>query len=72
MDSTAQTPPWDSEIINELLSRVTDGFDNPNCPLGHQRTAVMCDAWIRQPKEPTDSEIINELVSWVIDGCDSH
>jgi hypothetical protein len=24
--------PRDSEIINELLSRVTDGFDNPNGP----------------------------------------
>jgi len=32
MDSTAQTAPRDSEIINELLSRVTDGFDGPNNP----------------------------------------
>ena len=30
MDSTAQTAHRDSEIRNELLSRVTDGFDNPN------------------------------------------
>jgi hypothetical protein len=30
MDSTAQTPTWDSHIINELLSRVTRGFDSPN------------------------------------------
>jgi len=30
MDSTAQTAPTDSEIINELLSRVTHGFDSPN------------------------------------------
>jgi len=32
MDSTAQTAPRDSEIINELLSRVTRGFDSPNSP----------------------------------------
>jgi hypothetical protein len=32
MDSTAQTPRRDSEIINELLSRVTIGFDSPNSP----------------------------------------
>jgi hypothetical protein len=29
-DST--TSFMDSEIINELLSRVTQGFDNPNSP----------------------------------------
>jgi len=36
MDSTAQTAPRDSEIIDELLSRVTDGFDidSPNSPNG--------------------------------------
>jgi len=28
MDSTAQTAPRDSEIINEVLSRVTHGFDS--------------------------------------------
>jgi hypothetical protein len=28
MDSTAQTAPRDSEIINELLSHVTNGFDS--------------------------------------------
>jgi hypothetical protein len=32
MDSTAHTSHRDSEIINELLSRVTHGFDNPNSP----------------------------------------
>jgi len=26
----AETTPMDSEIINELLSRVTQGFDTPN------------------------------------------
>jgi len=30
MGSTAQTAPRDSENINELRSRVTDGFDSPN------------------------------------------
>jgi len=30
MDSTAQTAPRDSEIIKELLSHVTHGFDIPN------------------------------------------
>jgi hypothetical protein len=30
MDSTAQTARRDSEINNELLSRVTHGFDSPN------------------------------------------
>jgi hypothetical protein len=32
MDSTAQTAPRDSHIINEQLSRVSHGFDNPNRP----------------------------------------
>jgi len=30
MDSTGQTAPVDSEIIDELLSLVTHGFDSPN------------------------------------------
>jgi hypothetical protein len=32
MDSTSQTARKDSEIINELLSGVTIGFDSPNSP----------------------------------------
>jgi hypothetical protein len=32
MDATAQTARMDSENINELLSRVTIGFDSPNSP----------------------------------------
>jgi len=32
MDSKTQPAPRDSEIINELLSRVTHGFDSPNSP----------------------------------------
>ena len=34
MNSSAQTAPTDSEIINELLSRVTHGFDSLNSPFG--------------------------------------
>jgi hypothetical protein len=34
MDSTAQKAPRDSEIINELLSRETHGFDSANSPYG--------------------------------------
>jgi hypothetical protein len=32
MDSKAHTSYRDSEMINELLSRVTLGFDIPNSP----------------------------------------
>jgi len=32
MDSTAQTAPRDSQIINELLSRVKGALDSPNNP----------------------------------------
>jgi len=32
MDATANTAPRDSEIINELLLRVTHGFDSINSP----------------------------------------
>jgi len=34
MDSTAPTDPRGSDIINELLSRVTHGFDSPTDPMG--------------------------------------
>jgi len=43
MDSTAKTALTDFEIINELLSRLTHGFDSPNSTYGlrnQQRTAV--------------------------------
>jgi len=46
MDSTAQTAPRDSEISNELLSRVNHGFDIPNNPYAlryHKRIAVTGD-----------------------------
>ena len=32
MDLIAPTSHRDSEMINELLSRVTHGFDSPNSP----------------------------------------
>jgi len=32
MDATSQTVSRDSDIMNELLSRVTLGFDSPNSP----------------------------------------
>jgi hypothetical protein len=32
MDSTDKTAPRDSEISNELLSRVMQGFNSPNSP----------------------------------------
>jgi hypothetical protein len=38
-----------------MLSRVMDGFNNRNNPLGviyHKRTAVKGDAWRREPKQP--------------------
>jgi len=55
MDSTAQTAPRDLEIINELLSRLTHGFDIPNSTYAlryHQRSPVTGDGRIRQPKQP--------------------
>jgi hypothetical protein len=60
MDATAQTAPRDSEIINEMLSRETHGFDSTNISLGlrnHQRTAVTGYAGIRQPKQPLGTRI---------------
>jgi len=32
MDSTAQTAPRDSEMINEVLSRVSHGFESTHTP----------------------------------------
>jgi hypothetical protein len=36
MDATAPTDPRGSDIINELLSRVTHGFDSTNSPMGSE------------------------------------
>jgi hypothetical protein len=41
MNATAQTARRDSEIINELLSRVTIGFDSPNSPRDSEITNKM-------------------------------
>jgi len=62
MDSTAQTAPRDSEIIDELLSRVTNGFDIPNSPNGFD---------IYSPNSCRVSEIINELLERVTHGLDN-
>jgi len=32
MDSTARTAPRGSDIINQLLSRVSHGYDTPKAP----------------------------------------
>ena len=53
MDSTAQTASRDSEIINELVSRVTHGFDSLNCSFrlrNHQRSAVTVTQGFDSPK----------------------
>ena len=34
MDSTAPTAPRATDIIDQLLSQVTHGFDSPNNPRG--------------------------------------
>jgi len=74
MDSTAQTTHMDSEIFNELLSRVTHGFDMPKSPNGlrnNQRSGVTGDAWIRQPKQPLGThKTLKELLSHVTHGFD--
>jgi len=73
MDSTAQIAPRDSEISNELLSRVTQVFDSTNIPKGlrnHQRTAVTGDAGIRQPPQPLGTHITNKVLSRVTHGFD--
>jgi hypothetical protein len=75
MDSAAQTAPRDSEIINELVSRVTHGFDSTKSPYGLinlQRTGVTGDAWIRQPKQPIGiQKSSTKLLARVTHGFDS-
>ena len=60
MDSTAQTAPRDSDIIIELLSRVTLDATAQTATRDSEiidQTAVKGDTWIRQPlgthKSPT-------------------
>jgi hypothetical protein len=75
MGWTAQSAPCDSEIINELLSRVTHSFDGQNSPEGlsyHQRTALTDAAGIRQPKQPLGNQISSKkLLPRVTLGFDS-
>jgi hypothetical protein len=43
-----------SNIINELLSRVTHGFDSPKRPRDSEiinETSAMGEAWLRQRKK---------------------
>jgi len=72
MVSTAQTTPRDSEIINELLSGVTHGFDSPNSPRDSDiinKTAATGDAWIQQRKQPleTHKTSTNFFHGWCMD-----
>jgi len=51
MDSTSPTAPRDSQIINELLSRVTYGFGSVNTSMATEiinESASTGDAWIQQ------------------------
>ena len=67
MYSTTQRAPRHSDITNELLWRVMDGWDNPNSTYGlrnHQRTALTGDTLI-QANSPYGSDIINEQLSRV-------
>jgi len=53
------TAPRESEIITELLSRVTRGFDSPHRSKGvinHQWTAVTSDPRIRKHRQPLGSQ----------------
>ena len=54
MDSTALTAPRDSEMINELLSRMTDESTAQTAPRYYDiiyETTATGDAWIRQPNQ---------------------
>jgi hypothetical protein len=59
MDSTTQTAPRDSEIVNELLSQVTMDSTAQTATRDLEiinQTAVTSDAWIRQPKQPLGTQ----------------
>ena len=68
-DST--TSLMDSEIINELLSRVTHGFDSPrDSEIINELLSRMTHGF-DSPNIPRDTEIINELLSRVTHGFES-
>jgi len=75
MDSTAQTPPRDSQIIKELLVRVTHGFDSAKQNLGTHKSSTNCCHKRRTDSTPQtaprDSYIINELLERVTHGFDT-
>ena len=59
MDSTAQTAPRDSDIIIELLSRVTLDATAQTATRDSEiidQTAVKGDTWIQQPRQPLGTQ----------------
>jgi len=59
MDSTSETAPRDSDIINKTIPMGDARIRQPKAPQGlkyHQRTAVTGDALIRHPKQPLGTE----------------
>jgi len=67
MDSTAQTAPRDSDIIIELLSRVTLGCDSANSHEGLGNHRSNCRQGLHMDSTaqtaPRDSEITNETTA---------
>jgi len=62
MDSTAQIAPRDSKVINELMSRVTDGFHIPKCPRDSEIINELESRETHGFDSPRVSEIINEVL----------
>jgi len=67
METTTQSTPRDSDILNELVSRVTHWFDSLNSPYGlknHQRNSSH--GWRMDSTAqtaPRDSHVINETAT---------
>jgi len=74
-DWTTQKPHRDSQIINELLARVTHGFDSAKQHLETHKSSTNCCHRRRTDSRahtaPRDSQIINELLARVMQGFDS-
>jgi hypothetical protein len=74
MDWTPQTAPRDSEIINELMSLVTQGFNSPNSRYDSENIKELMSGgrmdWTAQTA-PRDSEIIYAMLSRVTKGVDT-
>jgi len=75
MESTAQTPARDSQIIKELLVWVTHGFNNAKQNLGTHKSSMNCCHKRRTDSTPQtaprDSYIINKLLDRVTQGFDT-